>query len=237
MSKKKRIVKILVKILLGVYTAGCARLLTAFVFLQYRTADARYLRDDLEYLSERMEEQGIAEKIKTHGIHAINHPIGKTAYELYVLENAWVTGYLSGVLESQYSDAQIPELNVTFSGTYDRENLSSPYDALSRLALDTYDYDIADIYGLILLDIGQLSPETEWTDTEVNLWIQYRNKYADDALESCEILYNKMRRDLGAILIVMIPCIIIWSIILAIRCFRFCSAILNKKKPIMHDSR
>ena len=106
-----------------------------FIWPWYMSIDARYLRDNYQYISERYAtafESGKA--VNTHGIHMIMYPEPIALACLYMAEQDWTTTYLSYY-------------------TQEKQYIENPQDAFSRLQLQANSPYIQTVYDSIMWDL------------------------------------------------------------------------------------
>lgn len=119
-----------------------------FVYQQYFSADARYARDNLEFLTQQI--HGYFETIPaqhTHGISAIKYPEAIAVKQIRQYSNLWSDSYISAILEAEHTEV-IEELP------------GNPFDTLSRMVLTANDTYIQDIYTEVQLNAALTNPDT-----------------------------------------------------------------------------
>jgi hypothetical protein len=138
--------------------------LSIFFFLYYPlyfSADARYARDNLEYMTGQMEEKGICGKVKTHGFNALKYPYPITISKLCNISDEWTIGYLKAVDLVRQHPERAGKINI---------DQYSPYDTLSKLYFNTNDDQIKAAYQLIEYDAAVTNPDIIVNKDLVQQW-------------------------------------------------------------------
>lgn len=180
------------------YYAAAVLFAGYLVYFQYMQSDARYLRDNLEYFSKRKAEAGIGHEIKTHGLYAIAYPKPLAAYRLYSEENTWIHSYYVERLESA------DENSTDFKDNTE----TSPFDALTRLYLESDDTAMQDYYGYLVYDNAQTSIATKVTEEEIEQWQTERKAYVEKAQKAWEAMAGRMLIDMTVAAIALAPIMI-----------------------------
>lgn len=183
------------KMLRRIFRILCLVVTALIACIQYGTTDARYMRDNLEYFSQRMEEAGLGEAVRTHGIYMLAYPKAVTAYELCSMEQQWVYGYLTAKTS----------MEEVFGVYYDLD-IYSPNDALSRLVITTNNKCIQDIYNLFLLDEAETAKE-EISEAELTEFFSIRDGYEETAYQAWRALYAELAVYVSVIVFLLTACI------------------------------
>ncbi len=142
-------IKTVVFLILFIINALITTLISAlFLYQQYGSVDARYARDNLEFLSSQLSEAYPSLPLeRTHGLYAIRYPEAIAIKHLRTLSNLWVDSYLSALLE--------------FDNVTKLDQLKpSPNDILSRLVLQANDERIQAVYYEIQLNAALTNPDS-----------------------------------------------------------------------------
>ena len=138
-------------ILIGMGFAGLA-ILVLLVYQQYLSTDARYARDNLEYLTTRMSKiTESVEEIDMDGYQIMLWPQMRTLQYLRDYANTWTDSTIGA-----YQDA-------VAAGTLDEDvslETIGPYDTLARLMLEANDDYIQIIYDELQLDATLTAEES-----------------------------------------------------------------------------
>lgn len=138
-------------ILIGMGFAGLA-ILVLLVYQQYLSTDARYARDNLEYLTTRMSKiTESVEEIDMDGYQIMLWPQIRTLQYLRDYANTWTDSTIGA-----YQDA-------VAAGTLDEDvslETIGPYDTLARLMLEANDDYIQIIYDELQLDATLTAEES-----------------------------------------------------------------------------
>lgn len=161
---------------------------TSFVFLSdyYFCADARYAKDNFNYLTEQMVKAGIIKE----------QP--KTVSRLYPSVFA-----LSGI--NRYS----AEWTEAYLGGFDKANVvpdpdedpKNPYDTLSKLVVSAYDNRAQKIYDFVVVQEAYLNPDAEIDRTE-SAYSQWNETYNGAEAESISALYSIQNTFVSRIVII-----------------------------------
>ncbi|MCD8083857.1 MAG: hypothetical protein LUE86_10205 [Clostridiales bacterium] len=168
----RRFLKVSALISAIIFLAG----ISGWLYFCYFSADARYARDNLEYMTERMDELGIHELVNVREIRALEWPMPITVYKTAELADAWTKGYLSGIGEENLEK---------------RDGKLNPYDTLARLILVGNNEDVQVIYENIQFDAGFCNPDTPVSNEVLNEWLSMKTGYAQATYEAyCNLLYT-----------------------------------------------
>ncbi len=135
-------------------------MIIGFMCLWYTSVDARYLRDNYQYMTERYAELGIGEPVNTHGIHALRWPLPASLAGLYQMENEWTKMYI---------DLGMPDNNV------------NPWDTVSRLQLSANSPYVQAVYDSITWDLAFFQDNNLQKKEMQQAWVSDRNNYQENA--------------------------------------------------------
>ena len=127
-----------------------------FIFFNfsYLSADARYARDNLEYLSDQMVSKGIlseSDRINVRGIHALEYPVSRTVAEICDLSDQWTYGYMKALEKTNANGTKISKTMI---------DNSTPYNTLAKLTLEANDEDIQTMYDVVQMDAAMLNTDS-----------------------------------------------------------------------------
>ena len=130
--------KVIIKCIRGtVFTLLGVIFTVLLLYQQYFSVDARYMRDNLEFLSEKMSELKVisAEAYKTHGINAVKYPLFYSAYLFNADTRAWTDSYIGSVKK------------VLEDGYENKDSEYNPYDTYARLVLQANTDEVQAVYN------------------------------------------------------------------------------------------
>lgn len=186
--------KKIMKIIAAIYLAISFAVLFVFIYNWYFTAESRYVRDNLQYVSEQMEKHGIGKAVKTGGIHTFRYPTPAALLELYDDTSEWVDG-----------TAKFIDKNRELTGKFElRFQEVSPYETLSRLEYNkAVDPNITTVYEAIKLDAAAMNPET--IETEYDKWKENMVNEHFEVRTSIDNIYQQFMSTMFLTIILFIP--------------------------------
>lgn len=137
-----------------------------FLWIEYLCPDARYVRDNLNYVLQRMEEAGVVHP----PFPSLWTPLPVNMNHLLSVTESWTSGYLQAAAE--YED-----LNAILLA-------QNPYDTLSRLFLYGNMSDVQALYNNIAYCSAICSPDMLLTSDILTQWSQNKTTYYA-ALQGC----------------------------------------------------
>lgn len=151
-------------------------------YLQYCTVDAKYARDNLNYLTEQLENQGIGKKTE---FSLFSQPCYKNIQDIYQLSWNWNTKYM--MLEN-------------------KELADNPSDTIGRLILQANDDNVQEIYTEVQYITAINGINTELSEHIMYLWIEREQQ----RLPQINKIINQMRIEYYiSVVIILINCLII----------------------------
>ncbi len=143
------------KTLIIVYAAFYLYVLFVFWSPWYTSVEARYARDNLNYLTTKLSEKGVlAEPIKTDGNDFFHWPYDRSVKKLYILSSEWCSAYIQ----------HLDDKGVLKDSDY------NPYDALSRLKYDSLIPEVNTVYECIMMETAMTNSEMDYTGGILNAW-------------------------------------------------------------------
>lgn len=134
--------------------------ITVTIWSTYLSPDARYARDNLEYLSSTASEMDLGiSSCETHGLHSLLYPLPYTVSQICTLSDNWTNGYIQALKSIKADPDRYSSLLIE---TY------SPYDTLSRLVLTANSTDVQAAYDEVQLCAGITSVETQIDGLYIN---------------------------------------------------------------------
>lgn len=128
-----------------------------FVWIEYLSPDARYMRDNALYVAQRMYAAKILKNEPSSFSYYIS-PLPINMNRLLVNVEGWTTGYIKAAIAANDTNVN----NTEISG--------NPYDTLSRLELKANMEDTQAIYEDVIYCHGVCAPEFPLDGTTASSW-------------------------------------------------------------------
>ena len=141
------IVKLLVSIILFL----------SLILPWWMSVDARYARDNLGYLEERMEEAGLLTRLPGWKLTFMSQP--QLLARICELSDTWADGYVNAITSAN-----------EISGEYHMDSRFNPYDTFARLILGGHATEVQEIYLTVQYDAAILNPDSELNDMFLEQW-------------------------------------------------------------------
>lgn len=143
----------------------------AFIWVEYRSPDAQYMRDNALYLENQMYNVGIL-KDKPSPFSYYIAPLPINMKHLLTITELWTSGYVESAIKSNNSN-----INATpISG--------NPYNALSHLELKANKDTTQTIYNDVSYCASVCAPDYPLTKSSLDIWNSNRDSYIE-AIKSC----------------------------------------------------
>lgn len=159
-----------IKFAVFVGTEFCSILSAMLLFwCCYWYPDARYIRDNYNYVQQRFAEVGYP----MADIQSWD-PLALNLYRLHYYVEDYTLGYLQIAASVEPESVNLADLR------------SNPYDTISRLVLDGYAEDVQDVYTDIAYCAAACQEDFSPTKEYISLWLKQREPYRLKALKACQ---------------------------------------------------
>ncbi len=142
----------------------------------YGSNDARYVKDNFEYLTQRMDAIDLIDQQSVKAYPYAGYPM--VLQKLAEFESSWTDSYLASV---QGIKEETGKLILTGD--------TNPYDTLARLKLTANVKKIQTVYTSIQFDAAILNPDDGMA--VLDEWLDEREQYRSDAYEALDSLLKQ----------------------------------------------
>lgn len=171
MQEKNRIRKLLSnRVALVCYHVLFLLFAGTWLWTCYLCPDARYVKDNLEYVRTRMVEAGV--DCPADAPQPLDG-LGVNLYRLHYLTESWTTGYLHAAASSGNEEVNKEHLQA------------NPYDTLSRLVLDANSSDVETVYQDIQFCAAACEDSFRLNAGTLNLLYAEKQPYCEAAVNAC----------------------------------------------------
>lgn len=134
-----------------------------FIWVEYLSPDAQYMRDNALYVANRMYDAGILEeRPDTLVYHASPLPVNMN--KLLVDVEGWTMGYIKAAISAEDTTVNARAVNT------------NPYDTLSRLELKANMDDVQAVYDDVIYCQGVCSPNFPLNGSTASTWSMQTKK-------------------------------------------------------------